>query len=96
MKNTCYNESVLKETLTSKNPMKGGDKMNTNDLKAEIARNNLTVPKLAELMGIDKKTLYSRISGETAFKQTEIAQISQILKLTEDAIIRIFFADVVS
>lgn len=70
--------------------------MNVNDLKAEIARNNLTVPKLAEMMGLDKKTLYSRISGETAFKQPEIAAISQILKLSEESIIRIFFADCVS
>ena len=70
--------------------------MNVNDLKAEIARNNLTVPKLAEMMGLDKKTLYSRISGETAFKQPEIAAISQILNLSEESIIRIFFADCVS
>jgi transcriptional regulator with XRE-family HTH domain len=67
-----------------------------NDLKAEIARNELTIPKLADLLGMDKKTLYSRMSGETAFKQTEIARISQVLHLTEDAIIRIFFAESVS
>lgn len=29
--------------------------MNTSDLKAEIARNNFTIPKLAEKMGIDKR-----------------------------------------
>ena len=68
--------------------------MNILDLKAEIARRDLTVPKLAELIGMDKKTLYSRINGETTFKQTEIVKISQILNLTEDMIMSIFFCHV--
>ena len=70
--------------------------MNILDLKAEIARRDLTVPKLADLIGMDKKTLYSRINGETTFKQTEIVKISQVLNLTEDMIMSIFFADIVS
>ena len=70
--------------------------MNIFDLKAEIARRDLTIPKLAKLIGMDKKTLYSRINGETTFKQTEIAKISQVLELSEDMIMSIFFADVVS
>lgn len=70
--------------------------MNINDLNAEIARCGLTIPKLADRMGVDKKTLYSRIKGETAFKQPEIAKISQELNLTQDKILAIFFADVVS
>ena len=43
--------------------------MNINDLKAEIARKNLSIPKLAELINVDKKTLYSRMNGEKSFKQ---------------------------
>ena len=70
--------------------------MNINDLKAEIARNNLTIPKLAEIIGLDKKTLYSRMNCESAFKQPEIAAISQTLNLSEESIIRIFFTDCVS
>lgn len=70
--------------------------MNIPDLKAEIVRCELTIPKLAELIGIDKKTLYSRINGETAFKQNEILKISQELKLSDEQILHIFFADVVS
>ena len=71
-------------------------KLNANDLKAEIARNGLTIPKLAMLMGIDKKTLYSRLNGETAFKQTEIVKLSQVLNLSEESIMRIFFTEIVS
>ena len=65
--------------------------MNINDLKAEIARNDLTIPKLALLIGMDKKTLYSRINGDTSFKQEEIVKLSQVLNLSEDSILHIFF-----
>lgn len=70
--------------------------MNINDLRAEIARNNLSIPKLAELINIDKKTLYSRMNGETNFKQEEISAIAKVLNLTSEKIMFIFFADVVS
>ena len=70
--------------------------MNINDLNAEIARCDLSIPKLAELIGLDKKTLYSRIKGETSFKQPEIAKISQVRHLSQDKILAIFFADTVS
>ena len=64
--------------------------MNANDLNAEIARCGLTIPKLAERIGMDKKTLYSRMKGETSFKQPEIAKISQELHLSEAMILGIF------
>ena len=70
--------------------------MNINDLNAEIARCGLSIPKLANLIELDKKTLYSRIKGETAFKQPEIVKISQALNLSQDKILSIFFADAVS
>jgi hypothetical protein len=89
-KKICYTKSILKET------QRGGESMNINDLKAEIARNDLTIPKLALLIGMDKKTLYSRINGDTSFKQEEIVKLSQVLNLSEDSILHIFFADVVS
>jgi hypothetical protein len=70
--------------------------LNINDLNAEIARCGLTIPKLAEIIRMDKKTLYSRMKGETAFKQTEIVSISKALNLSQDKILSIFFADTVS
>lgn len=71
-------------------------KMNYNDLKAEIARANLSIPKLAEAINIDKKTLYSRMHGDTNFDQKEISEISKVLNLSADKILNIFFADTVS
>lgn len=70
--------------------------MNVEDLKAEIARNNLSVPKLAKLIKLDKKTLYTRLNGGTNFKQEEIAGIAKVLNLSSEQIVSIFFADVVS
>lgn len=67
--------------------------MNINDLNAEIARCGLTKPELAKKIGISKKCLYSRLRGETSFKQEEIAFI---LSLDEGKIMNIFFADLVS
>lgn len=65
--------------------------MNIKDLNAEIARQDLSVPKLADKLGVSKKTLYSRFKGETSFKQDEIYEISKVLKLNKDKIFKIFF-----
>ena len=70
--------------------------MNIDDLNAEIARRRLSVPQLAEKIGMSKKTLYSRMRGETSFSQKEISSISAVLNLTEKQILDIFFADIVS
>ena len=70
--------------------------MNTDDLNAEIARNGLTKPKLAKKIGVSKKCLYSRLKGETSFKQEEIQKIASILGLNEEKIMNIFFAELVS
>lgn len=74
----------------------GGDKMNMDDLNAEIARHGYTKPQLAKRMGISKKRLYSRLNGDTTFKQEEIQDIAKILELSEEKIMSIFFAELVS
>ena len=75
---------------------KGGEDMNMDDLNAEIARHGYTKPQLAKRMGISKKRLYSRLKGDTTFKQEEIQEIAQILELEEEKIMSIFFAELVS
>lgn len=67
--------------------------MNPNELKAEIARNNMTIPVLAQKLGLSKKAMYQKISGETQFKQKEISAIKNILNLSEEKTFAIFFAD---
>ncbi len=70
--------------------------MNENELRAEIVRKGLTIPKLAELAGMSKKTLYSKIKGFTSFKQGEISKVSEILCLSDNQILSIFFNNKVS
>lgn len=67
--------------------------MNFDDLNAEIARCGLSIPKLADKIGIGKKAMYSRMRGDTSFSQSEIAKISKVLNLGKDKILDIFFAD---
>ena len=84
-----YHKSVLKET-------QGGEQMNVNELKAELARQNLTIPKLADLIHLSKKTLYSRMKGETSFTQVEISSIANALSLSKNRILEIFFNEKVA
>ena len=70
--------------------------MNINELRAEMARNNLTVPKLASGIGISKKTFYRKMNGLSAFNQNEIIKIKEALKLTDSRVIDIFFDEKVS
>lgn len=67
--------------------------MNIAELKAEMARQNITIPQLAELIHVSKKTLYSRLKSETCFTQPEIAAIAKALKLSNTKIFIIFFAE---
>jgi len=70
--------------------------MNINELKAEIARHELTIPKLADMIQMSKKTLYSRVKGKTSFTQQEIALIADALSLSKERIIDIFFDEEVA
>ena len=70
--------------------------MNSNELNAELARNNLSIPKAAEAIGIGKKAFYAKMNGESQFKQTEIAKLKRLLNLSDERVGTIFFADWVS
>ncbi len=70
--------------------------MNTQELKVEILRNNLSIPILAQRIGIDKKTMYCKIQGKSSFTQKEIAKISNALQLDKAKLCKIFFDDLVS
>lgn len=71
-------------------------KLNATELRAEILRKGLSIPRLAELMNISKKRLYSRINGDSSFTQSEITLIADILDLNGKRILDIFFGEKVS
>ena len=70
--------------------------MNMAELKAAMARKNISIPQLANLLKISKKTIYSRFSGETDFSLSEIRKIAVILELSNDDIMVIFFTEKVA
>ena len=70
--------------------------MNIPELKAAIAKRDFTIPKLADAIGISKKTLYTKIEGTSSFTQKEIARIATVLSLSNEEIIGIFFAEKVA
>lgn len=70
--------------------------MNYNELNAEIVRSGLSIPKMASVVGIGKKTMYQKMRGERQFKQREILIIKNTLELTSEQVNNIFFVDCVS
>ena len=67
--------------------------MNSTELSVELTRNKLSVPKAADLIGIGKKAFYSKMKGESEFKQSEIKELKKILNLSDERVSEIFFAD---
>lgn len=49
------------------------------NLEAEIARKNLTKQKIADCIGISKRTLYDKLTGKTAFTINEASKLQKEL-----------------
>ena len=66
--------------------------VNVNKLKGKIVENGLTIDKLADLINIDRSTIYRKLSnkGET-FTIKEAAMIAHVLHLSADYFNAIFF-----
>ena len=70
--------------------------MNSNELKAAMARNNDTQEKLAEFLGIQTSGVNARISGKIDFRRSEINKIRERYNLSDKETINIFFNEKVS
>ncbi len=66
--------------------------VNVNLLKSKIVEKGMNVSKVAEAMGVDKATLYRRISDCTSFTIGEAEKIVCVLNLSHEEAISIFFA----
>lgn len=66
--------------------------MNMPELRAELARKNITIPQFAKYIGISKKAMYDRFNGKVAFRQNEITKAREMLELSDDKIMLIFFS----
>lgn len=71
--------------------------VNVNKLKGKIVERELNVGKLAEMVGINRSTLYRKMSnhGED-FTIKEAILISKELQLTEHEAVEIFFTNYVA
>jgi DNA-binding phage protein len=71
--------------------------MNTNKLKGKMVENEITVTILAEKLGIDKSTLYRKLSNQgEKLSIKEVNEIVKILGLTKEESLAIFFKDSVA
>lgn len=70
--------------------------MKLNELKAEIARNEITIEQLAEKMGISRTTLWRKFNNPDSFTLKEISDITRILNVNKQRVLEIFFTEKVS
>ena len=67
--------------------------MNDRELAAELARKGISQPAAANMIGIGKNAFYRKMKGQSQFKQAEIKRLKQVLSLSDERVIEIFFAD---
>ncbi|MDD2956680.1 MAG: DUF739 family protein [Oscillospiraceae bacterium] len=65
--------------------------MNISELKAEIARKNVTYRKLAEQLQISEQAFYNKLNGHSEFKSSEIKTVAHALRLSVKDVNKIFF-----
>lgn len=51
------------------------------NLRAELARKDMSIPQLAEMTGMKTTTLYDKYNGRTAFTLDEAGKIRDVLGL---------------
>lgn len=66
--------------------------MNREELRAAIARKNITKTDLAEALGITRVALQNKMSGSSEFKESEIKTLVRVLGLTAEEFNHIFLA----
>lgn len=66
--------------------------VDTRILRDKIAERRTNVSELASKIGMDKATLYRRLSDGAAFTIGEVDKIVEILNLTRDEAVSIFFS----
>lgn len=64
-----------------------------NEFKAEVVRRDKTLEDVARAIGIDIATLHRKMNGVSDFNRSEIEKVIKFLNLTNEEILRIFFAD---
>lgn len=66
---------------------------NTLKLKAAIAESGLNQEQIAEMLGVSLCTLNYKLNGTSEFKASEIKKLAELLKMENETMVKIFFAD---
>ena len=66
--------------------------MNANLLKYHAAERSKSAQDMAAVLGISKRSVEKKIKGETDFKCKEIKQLIELLGLSADDTMRVFFS----
>lgn len=66
--------------------------MNANKLKGKMIVNGLTIATTAELMGMNKSTLYRKLNGREKLTINDAVQLKDILGLTDLEALDIFLS----
>lgn len=70
--------------------------MDSTELKVEILRKGYTITSFVKAIGMGKKTFYAKLDGKSTFSQTEIVAIRNLLDLSDERLLDIFFTRQVS
>ena len=63
-----------------------------NEFKAELARREIKLDMIANVLQIDVTSLYRKMNGVSDFYRNEIEALAKFLNLSAADIMRIFFA----
>ena len=61
-------------------------------LRKKIKDSGITVTAVADRIGVTRETLYNRLNGDSEFKASEIACLTDMLRLKKDEQDAIFFS----
>lgn len=74
----------------------GGEKVNINELKAEIVRRGMNIGEFADFIGVSRTTMWRKINNPNTFTLADITKIREVLEIEGKRVIEIFFTDKVS
>ena len=71
-----------------------GAKVNLIEFKVELVRNGITLPQVAEALGISRSALWRKLHGISDFTRAEIVAACNLFDIGADRMLEIFFDDI--
>ncbi len=69
--------------------------MNLEYLNDRIKLSRIPISAIAEGIGLSRQSLYQKMNGKREFKSSEVNKICEMLRLTNEEKMLVFFADTV-